>query len=119
MKNLSFIRQSIFLLGFLLAVSSFIQSDVPIAEHYEGGEEQLMKDIAAEIQYPATAKRNRIQGTCIIHVKLMEDGHFDHVKVVKNIGGGCGDEAARVVKTLKFKAPGYVADYNIPVKFKI
>ena len=78
-----------------------------------------MKDIAIELQYPAMAKRNRIQGTCIIHVKLMEDGHLDHVKVVKNIGGGCGDEAARIVKTLKFKTPGYVADYNIPVKFKI
>ena len=49
----------------------------------------------------------------------MEDGHFDHVKIVKNIGGGCGDEALRIVKTLKFNAPGYVADYNIPVKFKL
>ena len=65
------------------------------------------------------AKRNRRQGTCIIHVKLMEDGTFDHVKVVKNIGAGCGEEAARVVNTLKFNAPGYVADYNIPVKFKL
>ena len=75
--------------------TSFIQSDVPIAEHYTGGEAQLMKDIASELQYPPTAKRNRIQGTCIVHVKLMEDGHFDHVKIVKNIGGGCGDEALR------------------------
>jgi protein TonB len=96
-----------------------MQGSIPIAEHYEGGEEKLLQDIAAELQYPPMAKRNRRQGTCIIHVKLMEDGSFDHVKVVKNIGAGCGEEAMRVVKTLKFKAPGYVADYNIPVKFKL
>jgi protein TonB len=119
MKNLTSIRFSLILLGIFVLASSFIQSDVPIAEHYTGGEEQLMKNIHTELKYPPTAKRNRIQGTCIIHVKLMEDGHFDHVSIVKNIGGGCADEAVRVVKTLKFNAPGYVADYNIPVKFKL
>jgi protein TonB len=119
MKNLTFIRFSILLLGVFFATSSFIQSDVPIAEHYTGGEEQLLKDIAVELQYPPMAKRNRKQGTCIVHVKLMEDGSFGYVKIVKNIGAGCGDEAVRIVKTLKFKAPGYVAEYNIPVKFKL
>jgi len=119
MKSLSIIKNTLILIGLFIVSTSFIQSDVPIAEHYTGGEAQLMKDIASELQYPPTAKRNRIQGTCIVHVKLMEDGHFDHVKIVKNIGGGCGDEALRIVKTLKFNAPGYVADYNIPVKFKL
>jgi protein TonB len=119
MKKITFIRFSLLLVGLFIATTSFIQTNVPIAEHYEGGEEQLLKDIASELQYPPTAKRNRIQGTCIVHVKLMEDGHFDHVKVVTNKGGGTGEEAARIVKTLKFKAPGYVADYNIPVKFKL
>jgi len=119
MKKLTKTSFYTLLVGLLIATASFIQTGVPIAEHYEGGETKLMQDIAKELQYPAMAKRSRKQGTCIVHVKLMEDGTFAYVKIVKNIGAGCGAEAVRVVKTLKFNAPGYVANYNIPVKFKL
>lgn len=119
MKKPSFITLSLLIFTLFIGASFTLAENLPIAEHYEGGEEKLLADIQTELQYPATAKRNRIQGTCIIHVKLLEDGTFEYAKIVKNIGGGCGDEAARVVKTLKFKAPGYSAEYNIPVKFKL
>jgi protein TonB len=65
------------------------------------------------------AKRNRIQGECIIAFVLNEDGTTSGAKVVKNIGGGCGEEALRVVKLLKFKAPGFKMQTNVPVIFKL
>ena len=92
---------------------------IPIADHYEGGKDKLLKDIQAELKYPPNAKRNRRQGTCIVHVKLLEDGSTTNVSIVKNIGAGTGEEAVRIIKTLKFNAPGYSADYNIPVKFSL
>ncbi len=120
MKKLTNTSFYTLLLSVLIATASFIQVKVlPIAEHYEGGQTKLYQDIAKELQYPAMAKRSRRQGTCIIHVKLLADGTFGYAKVVKNIGAGCGAEALRVVKTLKFKAPGYIAEYNIPVRFKL
>jgi protein TonB len=95
------------------------RSGIPIAEHYEGGEEALVKFIEEKMVYPVMAKRNRIQGTCIISLKLDEFGKGSDFKIVKNIGGTCGEEALRLVQMLKFNAPGYSAIYSIPVNFVI
>lgn len=95
------------------------EDQVPIADHYAGGKEKLLADIQAELKYPPAAKRNRVQGTCLITVDLMPEGEIKNPICVKNIGAGCGEEAIRVVNTLKFNAPGYQAKYTIPVKFKL
>lgn len=72
-----------------------------------------------KLVYPVMAKRNRIQGTCIVKLKLDEFGKMSDLNLVKNIGGGCGEEALRVVRLLQFNAPGYSAIYSIPVNFII
>lgn len=95
------------------------KGSLPIAIHYEGGKEALLDKIQEIMVYPASAKRNRRQGECIIHLTLQEDGTIENAKIVKEIGAGTGAEALRIVKTLKFNAPGYIAEYNIPVKFSL
>lgn len=92
---------------------------IPIAEHYTGGQDSMYAFINRNVVYPMTAKRNRIQGECIINIVLEADGSTSGFNIVKNIGGGCGDEALRVVKTLKFNAPGYRLQTSVPVIFKI
>lgn len=111
---------SLFLSAFLSSVASTTQDGIPIAIHYDGGEEKLLADIQAELQYPPSAKRNRRQGTVIVSLTLTEDGEVTNLKVVLDkVGAGCGEEAIRVIKTLKFNAPGYQSNYQIPVKFKL
>ncbi len=92
---------------------------LPVAEYYEGGQEKLLADIQQMIEYPPTAKRNRIQGECLLNFVLEADGKISGQKLVKEIGGGCGAEAMRVLNQLKFKAPGYRMDVGIPVKFSL
>jgi len=92
---------------------------LPVATHYEGGQEALLTDIQKMVQYPPMAKRNRIEGECIVAMTLEKDGQVSNYKLIKNIGGGCGDEAMRVVKELKFNAPGYRVDLTVPVKFAL
>ncbi|KAA9340635.1 energy transducer TonB [Adhaeribacter soli] len=92
---------------------------IPVAQYYEGGQAAMYEFINANVQYPPMAKRNRIQGQCIVSVTLNEDGTTTNMKILKNIGGGCGEEALRVVKLLKFKAPGYSVQSSIPVNFKL
>ncbi|MDX5347566.1 MAG: energy transducer TonB, partial [Hymenobacteraceae bacterium] len=72
-----------------------------------------------EMKYPPLAKRNRIQGQCIISFTLNEDGTLSNLKVLKNVGGGLGEEALRIVSLLKFNAPGYSVNSSIPVTFKL
>jgi len=99
--------------------ASTLSDEYPIAEHYEGATAKLKEDIHAAIVYPPTAKRNRIQGTQNVKVTLMPDGTLTNFRCLNSLGGGCCEEANRVIKTLKFKAPGYQANYTIPVRFKL
>ena len=92
---------------------------VPLAEYYEGGKEAMYKFIAKELKYPLLAKRNRVQGDCIISFTLNEDGSTQGFKILRNAGAGTGEEALRVAKLLKFKAPGYSVNGSIPIKFKL
>lgn len=92
---------------------------VPAAQYYEGGQTAMYAFINSQLLYPPTAKRNRIQGECIVGGVLEADGTMTNINVVKNIGGGCGEEAARIVKLLKFKAPGFKQQTSIPVYFKL
>ncbi|UYZ64347.1 energy transducer TonB [Hymenobacter weizhouensis] len=92
---------------------------IPVAEYYEGGQEAMYAFIEKELKYPIMARRNRIQGQCIVSFTLNTDGTMSGVKLVKNIGGGCGEEALRVVRLLKFKKPDYAVLTSLPVTFKL
>ena len=101
------------------STSSMAQDKLPVAEHFPGGQDSLVNFIEKTVVYPPMAKRNRVHGTCIVAFTLLEDGTVSDAKVVKNIGANCGQEALRVVKLLKFNAPGYSANYSLPVPFKL
>jgi periplasmic protein TonB len=91
----------------------------PIAEHYDGGQEAMYKAIYKELTYPTLAKRNRVQGECIIGFTINEDGSTSNFKVLRNAGAGTGEEAMRVARLLKFKSPGYSLNGSIPIVFKL
>lgn len=92
---------------------------VPVAEYYDGGKEAMYKFISENIVYPVNAKRNRIQGEVIITIDLTADGKVTNAKVVKNVGGGCGEEALRVVQLLKFKPSGFSTRQNVSVYYRL
>ena len=92
---------------------------IPVAEYYEGGQEAMYAFINQELKYPLLAKRNRIQGQCIVSFTLNPDGSMSGVKLVKQVGGGTGEEALRVVRLLKFKKPEYPILTSLPINFKL
>ena len=75
--------------------------------------------INQEVKYPLLAKRNRIQGQCIVSFTLNPDGTMSGIKLVKQVGGGTGEEALRVTRLLKFKKPEYPILTSLPVNFKL
>lgn len=85
-----------------------------------GGLQALQK----EVQYPERALRANIEGRVYVQFIVNEKGEVENPRVVRGIGGGCDEEALRVVKMAKFK-PGLQrgrpvrVQYNLPVIFMI
>lgn len=117
MKKLAF---TLFLAVFAVCCYAQVPTkNVPVAEHYEGGQAAMYEFINSRIIYPPTAKRNRMQGECVIAFVLNEDGTTTDYRIVTSKGGGTGEEALRVVKLLKFRKPGYKMQTSVPVIFKL
>jgi protein TonB len=108
----------------VLFAAGFVQAQttpkvLPVAEFYEGGQEAMLADIQKMLVYPPMAKRNRVQGECIVAFVLEENGKISNQQLIKAVGAGTGEEAMRIVKGLKFKAPGYRFNATVPVKFTL
>jgi protein TonB len=96
-----------------------VGASIPVAAYYEGGQDAMYAFIAKELKYPLMAKRNRMQGRCIVSFTLNPDGTMQGIKLVKQVGGGTGEEALRVVRLLKFKKPEYPILTSLPIDFKL
>jgi len=88
---------------------------------------ELIGGLAAlqrEVRYPERALRANIEGRVIVQFIVNERGEVENPQVIRGIGGGCDEEAIRVVKQAKFK-PGMQrgrpvrVQYNLPVIFRI
>ncbi|MDR2907358.1 MAG: TonB family protein [Bacteroidales bacterium] len=87
--------------------------------NYPGGEEARQKYLADNIVYPATARESNIKGTIYITFVVEKDGSISDVKVVRGIGGGCDEEAVRVVKAMPKWIPGKQRGQNVRVQFML
>lgn len=58
-----------------------------------------------EIDYPKRARNANIEGTVFLQFVVNPQGRVEDVQVVRGIGGGCDQEAVRVMKLMRFK-PG-------------
>jgi len=98
---------------------------VEVMPSYVGGEEALYKYLADNIKYPQVARETNISGTVVVQFVVETDGSITQVTLLKDIGGGCGDEAIRVVKAMPRWNPGKQngtaarVQYQLPVKFSL
>ena len=90
---------------------------------YPGGDYNSF--VAGNIVYPVMAKESNIQGTVYITFVVETDGSITDVKVLRGIGGGCDEEAVRVVKMMPKWNPGKQSgksvrvQFNLPIKFTL
>lgn len=92
---------------------------------YPGGMGALTEYFSRNIRYPREAKEAGIEGRVILEFVVDEQGRISNVKIIKDIGGGCGAEAVRVAQTMPRWKParqnGHPVKmyYSIPVSFKL
>ncbi|MCS7037446.1 MAG: TonB family protein [Saprospiraceae bacterium] len=84
---------------------------------YPGGEEALMAYLKENLKYPRIALENNIQGIVVVRFVVDTEGRISNVEVLKDIGGGCGAEAARVVKSMPTWTPGEHNGVKVNVRF--
>lgn len=56
-----------------------------------------------QVRYPQVAERRGIEGRVVVQVTIDEEGHVQDAHVLKGIGGGCDEEALRVIKRARFE----------------
>ena len=77
------------------------------------------------LHYPDAARENNIQGRVILKFVVNETGNVSDVQVVRGIGGGCDEEAVRVLKAMPPWKPGknngtaVKVYYTLPISFKL
>ena len=99
---------------------------------FVGGEAALFKYLANNLKYPIMARESSIEGTVYVEFIIAKDGSVTEANVKRGIGGnsnndggGCNNEALRVVNAMpkwspaKQKGKPVKVKYTLPVKFKL
>ncbi len=90
-----------------------------------GGDEAFYQYLADNIRYPVVAMESGISGRVYVTFVVEKDGSITDVKVLRGIGGGCDEEAVRVVKNMPKWKPGKQRGrpvrvlYRVPINFTL
>lgn len=92
---------------------------------FPGGQEVLMKYLAANIKYPASAVKAKKQGRVIVTFVIQQDGSVSKARIAKSVDPELDAEALRIVKAMPNWTPGTQdgkpvnVKYTIPVVFSL
>lgn len=92
-------------------------------------DQKLLEFIYENIEYPATARENDIQGTLVVQFVVEKDGSITSAKVVRDIGGGCGEEGLRIINLMQKMSTKWIPGkqrgrpvrvmFNLPIRFQL
>lgn len=93
----------------------------------ECSDEKIITYINKYIKYPTEARKEGIEGTAVLRFFVEKDGEltFKDETILRNPGGGCGEEALRVVQGMPKWIPGkhegkpVRVRFALPIKFQL
>lgn len=100
-------------------------SIVEVMPEFPGGMPKLSEYLSQNIVYPDEAQKAGIQGKVFVSFVIEKDGSASNVKLIRGIGGGCDEEAIRVVQAMPRWKPGTQrgkpvrVSYSLPVNFTL
>jgi TonB family protein len=92
---------------------------------FPGGEQAMLDYVSKNVVYPSEAQEKGISGRVFVGFIVEKDGSVSNVKVLRGIGGGCDEEAVRVISGLPKWKPGKQdgkpvrVSYQMPINFKL
>jgi len=110
------------LASFLIYLSAYAQMDKPARAY--GGNNWMKEFICTEMEYPANAMENKLEGTVEILITILDDGKPTNFRIHHGISPDLDKEAMRICKLLLFypavkSGHEIIEDVKIPVKFNI
>lgn len=99
------------------------------AERKECADNALREYIHNNLCYPAIAHKNGIEGIVVIQFVVEEDGLLSGAKIVRDIGGQCGQESLRVTNLMNQQGLRWIPGkrnghprrmvMNVPFRFRM
>lgn len=134
--------KSLFLATVLLFVSSAVAAQVdsvgadgdketvcfgahPVDPEFPGGMDSLYAYLCRNVSYPAEARDSNITGKVFVSFTIERDGSVTDVKILRDIGGGCGAAVVEAVKNMPRWKPATMQgkpirmQFSLPVNFSL
>lgn len=100
-------------------------ASVEVLPEFAGGMAGWGKYLQKNLKYPPIARENNITGRVIMSFVVEKNGQLTDIKVLRGIGGGCDEEAVRVLKNAPAWKPGQQngrpvrVAYTMPIFFQL
>ena len=94
-------------------------ADLTKKEKKACADKALLEFLGTKINYPKMARANGIEGTVALQFVVEKTGQISDIKIVKEIGGGCGKEVVRVVNKMPNWIPGKQRGREVPVRYTL
>jgi protein TonB len=78
----------------------------------------LRAGIESKVLYPEKAISRNIEGVVIIEFRVDKNGIVDRIKIVEDIGGGCGQAALNTISGMKFR-PAVQNGFAVPCTMRV
>ncbi|NVN93665.1 MAG: energy transducer TonB [Bacteroidetes bacterium] len=92
---------------------------------FPGGLEELYRYLKSSVKYPNEARNMGIGGIVYTSFIISSTGSIEDITILRGVGGGCDDEAIRVLKGMPKWNPGKQdgnavnVKLNLPINFKL
>ena len=70
------------------------------AERDKCAQKKLLQYIYSNLEYPAIARENGIEGRVVVRFVVDKSGKINNVDIIRDPGGGCGDAVAKIIKNM-------------------
>lgn len=84
-----------------------------------GGQAALVKYLQRNLKYPSNALREGVSGRVFVAFTVNSDGSIADVEILKGLGYGTEEEAARVIKAMPSWKPGRQNNRAVPVRYTL
>lgn len=88
-------------------------------EQKKCSDKAMLEHIYKNVTYPYEARINSIEGVVVVSFIVQKDGSLTNIEIVRNPGGGLGEDVVRVIQEMPKWTAGILNDKPVAVKFNM